>query len=83
MTKKNDFSFQGTDIRDIDRSQLVDRSKVVINKKLPRDKRLAEYMKQTNHHPDCVIIEGVIVLSRFADNDTTIEDRISAAIRNA
>lgn len=77
------FSFQGTDIRRIDRSQLADRCDIVIDRRLPQKKRLQEYCRQTHNHPDCIIIDGVVVLSRFPDTDATIEDRISAAIRNA
>lgn len=83
MVRRNEFSFQHTDIREIDPAELVDRKDIHINKKLPRDKRMADFMRQTRNHPDCIIIDGVIVLSRFADTETTIEDRISAAIRNA
>lgn len=83
MSEEMMFSFQGTDIRKIDRSQLVDRRDIVIDRKLPQKKRLQEYCRQTRFHPDCVIIDGVVVLSRFPDTDATIEDRISAAVRNA
>lgn len=83
MKTANDFSFQNTDIRDIDRSQLADRRDVVIDRKLPQRERLAEFYRQTKGHPDCMIIDGVVVLCRFADTDATIEDRLSAAIRNA
>lgn len=82
MTKKS-FSFQGADVRTIDRTQLADRRDIVIDRNLSRKNRVKEFIRQTNGHPDCMIIDGVVVLSRFAENDTTIEDRISAAIRNA
>ncbi|CAK7087434.1 MAG: hypothetical protein ENTB_04221 [Enterocloster aldenensis] len=77
------FSFQRTDVRDIDRAQLVDRRNIHIDRKLPREQRILEFCRQTNRHPDCVIIDGVVVLSRFMDTDVTIEDRLSAAVRNA
>lgn len=77
------FSFQNTDIRDIDRSVLVDRSSIHIDRGLPRKARIREFCRQSNRHPDCVIIDGVVVLSRFMDTSETIEDRISAAVRNA
>ena len=80
---QNSFSFQGCDVRTIDRTQLADRRDIVIDRKLSRKNRVKEFIRQTNGHPDCMIIDGVVVLSRFADTDTTIEDRISAAIRNA
>ncbi len=77
------FSFQGTDIRDIDRSVLVDQKDIHIDRSLPREERIREFCRQTNYHPDCMIIEGVVVLSRFMDTTETIEDRLCAAIRNA
>ena len=80
---KDSFSFQGADVRTIDRTQLADRRDIVIDRHLSRNNRVKEFIRQTNGHPDCMIIDGVVVLSRFADTDTTIEERISAAIRNA
>ena len=77
------FSFQGTDIRDIDRSVLVDRKDVHVDRSLPREERIREFCRQTNNHPDCMIVEGVMVLCRFMDTTETIEDRLCAAIRNA
>ena len=77
------FSFQDTDIRDIDRSVLADRSSIRIDRRLSRKERIREFCRQSNRHPDCVIIDGVVVLSRFMDTSETIEDRISAAVRNA
>lgn len=83
MMNANNFSFQNADIRKIDRSQLVNRESIVIDHKLPQNQRLVEFCRQTNQHPDCMIIDGVVVLSRFADTDVTIEDRLSTVIRNA
>lgn len=77
------FSFQNTDIRDIDRAQLVDRRNIHIDRTLPREERVREFIRQTNGHPDCMIIDGVVVLCRFAKTDRTIEDCLAAAIRNA
>jgi hypothetical protein len=79
----NTFSFQNTDIRDIDRSELVDRRTIHVDRSLPQSQRVREFCRQTNQHPDCVIIDGVVVLSRFMDTEVTIEDRLCAAIRNA
>lgn len=77
------FSFQATDIRDIDPSVLADHKDIRINRRLSREERLREFVRQTKGHPDCFIIDGVVVLSRFADTNETIEDRLCAAIRNA
>ncbi len=77
------FSFQDTDIRSIDRSLLADRSQIHIDRGMKREERLHEFCRQTNYHPDCMVIDGVVVLSRFAKTDVTIEDCICAAVRNA
>lgn len=77
------FSFQDTDIRKIDRSVLADRQNIHIDRSLSRKERIREFCRQSNNHPDCVIIDGVVVLSRFMNTSETIEDRISAAVRNA
>ena len=80
---KEKFSFQGVDIRDIDRSQLADRKDISIDPSLPREERLRQFCIQSKMHPDCMIINGVVVLSVFADTDETLEDRLCAAIRNS
>ena len=48
-----------------------------------REERIREFCRQTNYHPDCMVIDGVVVLSRFSRSDVTIEDCICAAVRNA
>lgn len=77
------FSFQDADIRSINRAELVDRSEICIDKNLPQEERLKEFCRQTKGHPDCIVIDGVVVLSRFSRTGMTIEDCICAAIRNA
>lgn len=83
MIKQTGFSFQDADIRSIDRSQLADRSQICIDKDMGREERIREFCRQTNYHPDCMVIDGVVVLSRFSRSDVTIEDCICAAVRNA
>ena len=77
------FSFQDTDIYDIDPSVLVDRKDIHIDPSLPREERALEFIRQSNGHPDCLIFEGVVVLYRFKENGPTIEDCLEAVIRNA
>lgn len=77
------YSFQGADIRDIDRSVLADRDSIHIDGGLPRQERIREFCRQSNGHPDCLVIDGVVVLSRFMETGETIEDRLCAAVRNA
>ena len=83
MTKQTGFSFKDVDIRSIDCSQLADRSQVHIDKGMEREERIREFCRQTNYHPDCMVIDGVVVLSRFSWSDVTSEDCICAAVRNA
>ena len=77
------FSFQETDIRDIDPSELVDLKDIHIDPNLPQEERAREFYRQSNGHPDCFIIDGVIVLCRFKKNGPSLEDCLEAAFRNA
>lgn len=61
-----------TNIRNIDRAVLKQRSSVKITKDAPRQKRMAELMCQID--PYCYLDGDVVVISRFADTDLSITD---------
>ena len=61
-----------TNIRNIDRSVLKQRSSVKITKDAPRQERMAELMRQID--PYCYLDGDVVVISRFADTDVSITD---------
>ena len=61
-----------TNIRNIDRSALKQRSSVKIPKDAPRHERMAELMRQID--PYCYLDGDVVVVSRFSDTDISITD---------
>ena len=61
-----------TNIRNIDRSALKQRSSVKIPKDAPRHERMAELMRQID--PYCYLDGDVVVASHFADTDVSITD---------
>ena len=59
----------------IDRDALVDISTVKIDPSLPRDQRIADYIRQIRN-PYCYLSGGVVVHISFADTEATLEDRL-------
>ena len=59
----------------IDRDSLVDISTVKIDPSLPRDQRIADYIRQIRN-PYCYLRGGVVVHISFADTEATLEDRL-------
>lgn len=62
-----------TDIKSVDKSQLVDIATVKINPKDPVEKKLKDYVEQIKN-PYCFLCNGYVVKLEFANNDKTIED---------
>lgn len=69
------------DIRTVDKSLLVDRNTLNIDKNLPRKERLIQYVKQIKN-PYCYLDGDVIVKVSFSDNNVSIEDCLQAYIRS-
>ena len=69
------------DIRTVDKSLLVDRNTLKIDKNLPRKERLIQYVKQSKN-PYCYLDGDVIVKVSFSDNNVSIEDCLQAYIRS-
>lgn len=59
----------------IDRDDLVDISTVKIDQSLPRDERIADYIRQIKN-PYCYRSGDVVVRISFAQTDATLEDRL-------
>jgi hypothetical protein len=72
---------KNTDIRSVDPSALVNRQNVHIDKQLPRDERLKQYISQIKN-PYCYLDGDVVVKVSFKKCDETIEDRLRAYIRS-
>ena len=62
-------------IQPIDRDSLVDISTVKIDPSLPRDQRIADYIRQIRN-PYCYLSGGVVVRISFAETEATLEDRL-------
>ena len=62
-------------IQPIDRDSLVDISTVKIDPDLPRDQRIADYIRQIRN-PYCYLSGGVVVHISFAKTEATLEDRL-------
>ena len=67
------MAMRDVDIRTVDRASLVDLADVVIDTTLPRQKRLADYIKRIGN-PYCYKCGDVVVKESFSDNGRTIED---------
>ena len=63
------------DIRTVDRNTLVDINDVNIDKKLPREQRLEDYVRQIGN-PYCYKCGEAIVKISFSETTATLEDRI-------
>lgn len=66
---------KNVDIQSIERESLVDINEVRIDGKLPREQRLAEFIRQIGN-PYCYRCGKVVVKVSFADTDATLEDRL-------
>ena len=66
---------KNVDIQTIDRDSLVDINDVRIDRRLPREQRLAEFIRQIKN-PYCYRCGKVVVKVSFADTEATLEDRL-------
>lgn len=66
---------KNVDIQSVDRESLADINEVRIDGKLPREQRLAEFIRQIGN-PYCYRCGKVVVKVSFADTDATLEDRL-------
>ncbi len=66
---------KNVDIRTVDRESLVDISDVHINRKLPREERMADFIRQIKN-PYCYRWGKAVVKVGFTDTEVTLEDRL-------
>lgn len=69
------------DIRTVDPATLVDRKTVRIDSRLPRDKRVTQYLRQIKN-PYCYTDDGVVVKVSFTPCKETINDRLLGCARS-
>lgn len=67
----------GTTVKD----GLVDIKDVLVDKSLPKDERIAEYVRQIKN-PFCFRYGKFIVHARFTDNGVTMEDCLQRLLAN-
>lgn len=66
------------DIREVDRSQLVDIDSVKINADLPVEERIKDYIRQVKN-PYCYLSHGVVVKIGFKGK-RTLEDCLKSCV---
>ncbi len=64
---------KNVDLNFIDAEELVDIRTVSVNKDLPKDKRIEEFVKQIKN-PYCYRCGKFIVKANFSDNGISMED---------
>ena len=70
-----------TDFGDIDIKDLKDVSEIRIDRKLPKEKRIRQYLRAVGN-PYLVRVGDVKVKVRFANNGTTFEDAFEEMLLN-
>lgn len=73
MTMSKFVEMKHTDVRTVDRNELVDIATVKINPKDPVEKKMQDYVEQIKN-PYCFLCNGYVVKLEFADNNKSIED---------
>jgi hypothetical protein len=66
-------AMRDVDIRTVDRASLIDLRDVPINTKLPRQERIADYLKRIGN-PFCYKFGDIVIKESFSNNGRTIED---------
>ena len=68
---------KNVDPRTVDKSTLLDRSKVRINPDVPTEQRIREWIEQLGN-PYIYLDGGVVVKLSFSEKGASIEDRINS-----
>ena len=66
---------RNVDVRTVERESLADISKIHIDPRMPREQRLADFVRQIGN-PYCYRCGKVVVKVSFAETDGTLEDRL-------
>ena len=70
-----------TDFDDVDINDLKDIREIRIDRNLPREERIKQYLKQVGN-PYLVRVDDVKVKVRFANNGTSFEDAFEEMLFN-
>ena len=66
---------RNVDVRTVERESLADNSKIHIDTRMPREQRLADFVRQIGN-PYCYRCGKVVVKVSFAETNATLEDRL-------
>ena len=72
---------KAVDIRTVRREDLVDIRDVHIDRTLPKEERIKDFMRQIEN-PYCYKCGDVVVKVEFSDTDLTLEDCMEHYLRN-
>ncbi|MDR2023324.1 MAG: hypothetical protein LBQ71_08770 [Hungatella sp.] len=76
-----DFSaLKQVDVRTVNPDTLVDINDIKVNTKLPKEKRILDFIRQIGN-PYCYRCGKVVVKISFNDTDATLEDRMESLLR--
>jgi len=73
-------AMKNIDIRTVDPATLIDIDSVIINKDLPKNERIADFIRQIGN-PYCYKCGKIIVKVGFANTDITLDDRMESYLR--
>ena len=72
---------KAVDIRTVDRDSLVDIRDVTIDRTLPKEERIRQFVKQIKN-PYCFRCGEAVVKMSFMDTEVTLEDRMEHYLRS-
>ena len=76
----NSENLKNVNLKTVDRSTLVDRSRIRLNPNLSHQDRLRDYVRQIKN-PYCYLDGKTVVKITFSETETTLEDCIVHYIR--
>ena len=71
---------KNVDVRTVSRDDLVDIRDVHIDRTLPKEERIRQFVEQIKN-PYCFKCGDVVVKTSFADTDVTLEERMEHYLR--
>ncbi len=68
------------DVRTVDPDTLVDVTKIVIDEKLPKEERVAEYLRQVKN-PYCFRVGNMVVKNVYSTDGVSLQERFEQFVR--
>lgn len=73
-------ALKNLDLRTVDKTELIDIRDISINEQLPKEERIADFIRQIRN-PYLCRCGNIVVQSVFADTDTTLTERLKQYFR--